>query len=463
MNNQIYGHYGPTILPEGKVWFKTFGCQMNYHDTERLLYHLRRLNIEQTDDINQADLIIFNTCAIRQLANSKFYSQLGEAKIIKQKNPKLRIGVCGCVAQIEGKELMKKYPALDFVLGTDELDSIDEVILRLFQGESNICMIKWSDNPDYSIQTRIVSGSPSAFVNIIKGCNNFCSYCIVPYTRGREISRKLSEIVLDVRRLVKTKGIQEVTLLGQNVNSFGKEHGESLPQLIYELDKIGGLEIIRYITGHPYDLSDDLINVYKESKKLSKHLHLPVQSGSNTVLKRMNRRYTREHYLGLLDKLREVRPDIVISSDIIVGFPNETEAEFQDTLDLLTQAQFDFVYSFNFSPRPGTQAAKIKDCLDLQIKKERLKRLQEHQLVIQEKIRAELVGKKVKILVEGQSFMKGIAKWKGRTDCFRIVHFKDVDSRKNYKWHWVDVEILSSTALSCQGKLLKDYGKCPNS
>lgn len=450
---------GEVEFPPRKVFMKTFGCQMNYHDSERVLSHLGDLNFSPTEEKSDADLILFNTCAIRDLSNQKFYSQLGETKHNKKLKPDVKVGVGGCIAQTEGKSLIKKYDQLDFAFGTDVIDSINDFVYRTYAGDGKFSVNTWDKTSDYSIDTKITHGSPQAFVNIIKGCDKFCTYCIVPFTRGREKSRSVAEIVKDVQRMVKYQGIQEVTLLGQNVNSFGKKNGESLAQLIYELDEIDGLNIIRYTTSHPYDVSDELIECHGKAKKLAKHLHLPVQSGSDTVLKRMRREHTTEHYLGLLEKLRKAQPEIILSTDIIVGFPNETEEEYQATLDLLEKAQYDFIYAYAFSPRQGTKAARMDDVLTDDIRGERLRNLQKFQNQIQETNRQSLVGQTFRVLVEGPNTFKGQLKWKGRTNCYRIVHFEPETPESNYQWHWVDVEITSATAFSCQGKLVKDWGR----
>ncbi|MGB0455175.1 MAG: tRNA (N6-isopentenyl adenosine(37)-C2)-methylthiotransferase MiaB [Bacteriovoracaceae bacterium] len=450
---------GELEFPPRKVWIKTFGCQMNYHDSERLLAHLKNLNFSNTDELEEADMVLFNTCAVRDLSNNKFYSQLGEMKHQKKKNKDLLVGIGGCVAQTEGKALVKKYKQLDFAFGTDVIDTINDMIYRLYAGENKFVVNTWDRSSDFSIETKISHGSPQAFVNIIKGCNKYCTYCIVPYTRGKERSRRLNEVVDDVKKLVEYQGVQEVTLLGQNVNSYGKENGENLSQLLMTLDDINGLELIRYTTSHPYDVSDELIAVHGSAKKLSRHLHLPVQSGSGEVLTRMHREYTPEHFLGLLEKLRKAKPDIVLSTDIIVGFVNETEQEYQMTLDLLNKAQFDFIYSYAYSKREKTRAAKMEDLLTDDIRGRRLRELQAYQLKIQEKLRAPLVGKRFFILVDGESNMKSIKKWKGRTNCNRIVHFLPEDPNHNYKWNWVEVEITQSTALSCQGKVIRNLGR----
>jgi len=447
------------LFPPRKVLIKTFGCQMNYHDTERLLSHLEGLNFTQTQEISKADLVLFNTCAIRDLANNKFYSHLGELKKIKSKKGWPKIGIGGCVAQTEAKDLIKKYDQIDFVFGTDVIDTINDLVFRTYSGEAPFSFNPWDRSENFSIQTKITHNSPQAFVNIIKGCNKYCTYCIVPYTRGKERSRRVIEVVEDVRKLVEHQGIQEVTLLGQNVNSYGKENGESLGQLLLQLDQIKVLKLIRYTTSHPYDVSDELIAVHGNCKKLSNHLHLPVQSGSQSVLSRMNREYSPEHFLNLCQKLRKSNPNIVLSSDIIVAFPGETEEEFQMTLDLLKKAQFDSIFSYVFSARKNTKAADMEDLLSREAKKERLKILQAYQLNIQEKIRAKMKGKIFRVLIEGHGKMGGILRWRGRTNCNRVVHLAPpAGMSDNLLWHWVDAEIISTTALSCQGNLIKDHG-----
>lgn len=459
---------GDLNFPPRKVWMKTYGCQMNYHDSERILAHLSGMNFSMTEEKSEADLVIFNTCAVRDLANQKFYSHVGESKKLKENagvDPEtglkkdVIIAAGGCIAQTEGKELIQKYKQLDFAFGTDVIDNIGEMVYRAYSGDKKFAVTSWDRSENYSIETKITQGSPSAFVNIIKGCDKFCSYCIVPFTRGREKSRRMDEIVKDVARLVEHSGIQEVTLLGQNVNSFGKDNNESLAQLIMELEKIDGLQRLRYTTSHPYDVSDELVAAHGASKKLANHLHLPVQSGSNTVLQRMLREYTVEHYLTLLAKMRKANPEMIISSDIIAGFPNETEEEHQDTIKLLHAAQFDFIFSYTFSARKGTKAAKMNDALDDEIRGRRLREIQAVQLKIQENNRQKMIGKTYRILVGEKGLNKGVTKWTGRTSCSRLVHFEPATPEQDYLWHWVDVEITSATALSTQGKIIRDHGK----
>ncbi|HXH74934.1 MAG TPA: tRNA (N6-isopentenyl adenosine(37)-C2)-methylthiotransferase MiaB [Bacteriovoracaceae bacterium] len=459
---------GELEFPPRKVWLKTYGCQMNYHDTERILSHLSGLNFTRTEEQTDADLVIFNTCAVRDLANKKFYSHLGETKRLKVNadiNPEtglkknVIVAAGGCIAQTEGKELIEKYKSLDFAFGTDVIDNIGEMVYRAYAGEKKFTVTAWDRAENYSIETKITHGSPMAFVNIIKGCDKFCSYCIVPFTRGREKSRRLAEVVTDVKRLVEYSGIQEVMLLGQNVNSFGKDDGESLAQLILELDQINGLKRLRYTTSHPYDVTDELIEAHGSAKKLANHLHLPVQSGSNTVLQRMLREYTVEHYLSLLAKMRKANPEMVITTDIIAGFPNETEEEHAATMQLLEDAQFDFMYAYTFSARKGTKAARMNDVLNDDIRGRRLREILARQMKIQENIRQEMIGKTYRILVEEKHINKGLQKWTGRTSCNRLVHFEPLIADQDYQWHWVDVTVNSATSLSTQGTLIKDFGK----
>jgi tRNA-2-methylthio-N6-dimethylallyladenosine synthase len=451
---------GELIFPPRKVYIKTYGCQMNEHDTQRILSHLQELNFSAIEEYEDADLVLFNTCAIRDLSNSKFYSHLGEMKRLSaEKN--IVVGVAGCIAQTEGEELLKKYRHLDFAFGTDVIDQINEMIYRVYAGEKKFFVNAFDKTNNYSIETKITHNSPQAFVNIMKGCDKFCSYCIVPFTRGREKSRLINEIIDDVKKLVTTKGVQEVTLLGQNVNSFGKKNKESFTDLCRQLDVIEGLQVLRYTSPYPLDFTDDLISFYGESKKLSRNVHMPVQSGSNEVLKRMRRGYTVEQFLELVAKLRQVRPDIVLTTDMICGFPNETEEEHHQSLDLLEKAHFDFIYSYSYSQRPGTKAALIEDTLTEPIRNRRLRELQALQLTIQGHLRKQMVGKVYRLVVNGHGEKYGIKKWKGRTNCMRIVHFRpeNEETERDYQWHWVDVEITEATSLSCQGKIIYDHGK----
>ena len=341
------------------------------------------------------------------------------------------------------------------------IDRVGEIVIRVLQGENKILVTSFDTRKEYSLETQISHSNPQAFVNIIKGCDKFCSYCIVPFTRGREKSRRKEEIVSDVRRLVEEKGVGEITLLGQNVNSFGKEHGETLAELLLDLEKINGLHLIRYTTSYPSDFTDELIAVHGQSKKLAKHLHLPVQSGSDSILARMKRGHTVENYLEIVEKLRAAQREIVLTTDIIVGFPGESEQEFQETLNLIRLVGYDSIYSYKFSARDGTKAAKMSDVIPLKIKNERLQILQQEQNAIQHKLRQELVGRRMCLLTADKSIKKGVLKWMGRTSCNRIVHYPSNQTKDQHLWHWVEVEIDSATTFSLRGKLLRDFGRMP--
>jgi len=451
-----------------QVWIKTFGCQMNYHDTERVLAILAEHGFTETTSLEEADLVLFNTCAIRQLANQKFYSQLGAIRELKQAKPGMLIGALGCVAQKEGKKLLKHFPELDFVLGPDQLDRIAEVVLNWATRPMAACC-EFDRAPTYSLQTKIYHHGPQAFVNIIKGCNNFCTYCIVPFTRGREKSRHPDEIVQDVAQLA-AQGVQEINLLGQNVNAYGKEWHCSLAQLIERLAAIKPLRLIRYTTGHPEDFSDELIALHATCPKLAKHLHLPVQSGSNRILQAMHRKHNREMYLALVEKLCAQAPEVVLTTDLIVGFPGETAEDFAATLDLVRQVRFDALYGYKFSPRPGTPAATMPEQIPDAVKKERLALLQHTQYQIQWEIRQGLIGKTLTLLVEGPSQKH---QWQGRSSGNRVVHFNVLGEKTaavssvpasssaplDLRWHWVEVEIEKATAFALYGRCVRDLGR----
>ncbi|MBF0360744.1 MAG: tRNA (N6-isopentenyl adenosine(37)-C2)-methylthiotransferase MiaB [Oligoflexia bacterium] len=451
-----------------KVFLKTYGCQMNEHDSERMLANLKEIDFISTNIKEEADLVLFNTCAIRDHANAKFYSHIGEIRALKLKRPSTIIAVGGCISQVEGEELLKRYPHIDIAFGPDNLHKITEMVLAVSHQNKKRQKIfdnSFDTSSTYSIKdTKFVHGNPKAYVTIMKGCDNYCSYCIVPYTRGREKSRPMMEVVDDVKRLVEFHGIDEVMLLGQNVNSFGrkenkenKDSSENFVSLLRKLEMISGLKLLRYTSSHPRDVSDELICFHGESKKLADHLHLPVQSGSNVVLEQMNRGYSVEHYLGLLEKLKKANPRLKISSDIIVGYPGESEEEYQKTLNFLQQTQFDFIYSYAFSPRPGTKAFDLPQSKSIsrEEKSKRLHHLQLQQLSIQEHVRREMIGEVERVLVDGRNKRNDADSlmWRGRASNLRIVHFnpREEDRDFDFKWKWVEVKITSSTALSSKG------------
>lgn len=384
----------------------TFGCQMNERDSEILFGFLTEMGYEKTEIEAEADFILFNTCCIREKAESKVLSQLGELKKLKQKRPELIIGVCGCMMQQKGMADMirSSAPHVDLIFGTHNLHHFPEYMYRIYQGEGRQIAILEKEEA-------VQEGLPAyreypfkALVNIVYGCNNFCTYCIVPYVRGRERSRKQADIVQEVKDLV-ADGVVEVTLLGQNVNSYGLDlqDGTTFAGLLRELDQIEGLRRIRYMTSHPKDLTEDLVKTIAESAKVVDHFHLPVQSGSTRILGLMNRKYTREDYLHLVNLIRKYMPDAAITTDIIVGFPGETEEDFLDTVDLVRQVKFDNAFSFVYSKRAGTPAARMEDPISLEEKKERLQRLNDALSDISRDINDKLQDKIVEVLVEGPS------------------------------------------------------------
>lgn len=380
----------------------TFGCQMNARDSEKLVGILEKIGYEKKET-EDADFVIYNTCTVRENANNKVYGRLGYLHAQKKKNPHMMIGLCGCMMQEPNvvEKIRTSYRFVDLVFGTHNIYKFAELIVAAFESEGMIVDI-WEDT-DKIVEDLPVERKYSfkSGVNIMFGCNNFCSYCIVPYVRGRERSREPKDIIREIERLV-ADGVVEVMLLGQNVNSYGKnlEHPISFAQLLREVEKIEGLERIRFMTSHPKDLSDELIQVLAESKKICRHLHLPLQSGSTRILKEMNRHYTKEQYLELVKKIRTAVPDMAITTDIIVGFPGETEEDFLETMDVVKQVEYDSAFTFIYSKRTGTPAAAKEEQVPAEIVKDRFDRL----LQVVQKIGAEkaetLTGTRQKVLVE---------------------------------------------------------------
>ena len=381
---------------------KTFGCQMNARDSEKLVGILEKIGYQETDS-EQADFVIYNTCTVRENANNKVYGRLGYLNGFQKKNPYMMIGLCGCMMQ-EPKVVEKirtSYSFVDLIFGTHNIYKFAELIVNALESNS-ITIDIWEDTDkiveDLPVERKF---SFKSGVNIMFGCNNFCSYCIVPYVRGRERSREPKEIIREIEHLV-ADGVVEIMLLGQNVNSYGKnlEQPMTFAQLLQEIEKIEGLERIRFMTSHPKDLSDELIEVMKNSKKICKHLHLPLQSGSSRILKIMNRRYDKEHYLELVDKIRAAVPDIALTTDIIVGFPGETEEDFEETMEVVRKVRYDSAFTFIYSKRTGTPAAAMEDQVPEEVVKERFDRLlKEVQTIAAEKA-GRLTGETLPVLVE---------------------------------------------------------------
>ena len=361
-----------------KFHVTTFGCQMNARDSEKLAGILDAIGYVEVEEEKDADFVIYNTCTVRENANNKVYGRLGYLQNVKKKNPHMKIALCGCMMQEPQvvEKLKKSYRFVDLVFGTHNIFKFAELLYQSMTSNKMVVDV-WEDTK------QIVENLPverkysfKSGVNIMFGCNNFCSYCIVPYVRGRERSRKPEEIIAEIERLV-ADGVIEVMLLGQNVNSYGKGLAEeiSFAQLLERIEKIEGLERIRFMTSHPKDLSDDLIAVMAKSKKICKHIHLPLQSGSTEILKKMNRHYTKESYLALVSKIREAIPDVAITTDIIVGFPGETEEDFQETMDVVNTVKYDSAFTFIYSKRTGTPAAKMENQVPEDVIKDRFDRL----------------------------------------------------------------------------------------
>ena len=384
---------------------QTFGCQMNARDSEKLVGILERIGYVETDT-EEADFVIYNTCTVRENANNKVYGRLGVLQNYKKKNPHMLIGLCGCMMQetVVVEKLKESYRFVDLIFGTHNIYKFAELIVTAMESDSMTIDI-WKDT-DQIVEDLPVERKYSfkSGVNIMFGCNNFCSYCIVPYVRGRERSREPKEIIREIEQLV-ADGVVEVMLLGQNVNSYGKNLKEpvTFAQLLEEVEKIEGLERIRFMTSHPKDLSDELIEVMGRSKKICKHLHLPLQSGSSRILKIMNRRYDKEHYLELVDKIRAAVPDIALTTDIIVGFPGETEEDFEETMDVVRKVRYDSAFTFIYSKRTGTPAASMEEQVPEDVIKARFDRLlKEVQKISAEKAGA-LTGQTLPVLIEEQN------------------------------------------------------------
>ena len=403
----------------------TFGCQMNARDSEKILGVLEMAGYEESQD-EHADFVIYNTCTVRENANNRVYGRLGYLSTLKKKNKDMVIALCGCMMQEEQvrDKIKKSYPYVNLVFGTHNIYKFAELLVQALFSDYQVMEVL-DDSKKIVEELPIVRKyAYKSGVNIMFGCDNFCSYCIVPYVRGREKSREPQDIIAEVKKLA-ADGVIEIMLLGQNVNSYGKglENPISFAELLREVEKIDGIERIRFMTSHPKDLSDELIEVMASSKKICKHLHLPVQSGSTEILKVMNRRYTREHYLDLVRKIREKMPDVALTTDIIVGFPGETEQDFEDTLTLVKEVEYDSAFTFIYSKRTGTPAAKMENQIPEDVVKNRFDRLLKEVQRISEKKAMEYTGKVVDVLVEEKnaqddSFVTG------RMSNNSVVHFK---------------------------------------
>ncbi|CUJ87385.1 (Dimethylallyl)adenosine tRNA methylthiotransferase MiaB [Shimia thalassica] len=437
---------------EKKLFIKTYGCQMNVYDSERMVEAMGGAGYTTTDTPDDADMILLNTCHIREKAAEKVYSELGRFKGLKAEKPDLKIGVAGCVAQAEGEEIMRRQPIVDLVVGPQAYHRLPEMEAKTQQGAKALDTDFPEEDKFEKLKGRPkAKRGPAAFLTVQEGCDKFCAFCVVPYTRGAEVSRPVERILTEARDLVE-RGVREITLLGQNVNAYhglsGGGDSWSLAKLIWELDKVDGLERIRFTTSHPNDMMDDLIEAHGTCKKLMPYLHLPVQSGSNKILKRMNRSHDRDSYLKLVERIREARPDILLSGDFIVGFPEETEQDFQDTMDLIEEVKYGQAFSFKYSPRPGTPAAE-RAVIDDATASERLYRLQALITQQQREIQDSMVGREVSVLLEKNGRLEG--QMVGKSEYLHSVHLTAEDAQIG---DLVRVKIVKSRTNSLAGELV---------
>lgn len=430
----------------------TFGCQMNEHDSEVMAGMLLEKGFEPVKERRDADVAIINTCSVRENADKRFFGTLGQLKRRKKENPDFVVCVCGCMMQQQHviDTIKTKYPWVDIIFGTHNIHQFPELVDNALNEKKKQIEV-WPDGGE------IVEGLPTkrlfdckALVNIMFGCNNFCTYCIVPYTRGRERSRQPEEIIKEVKSLVQD-GVKEIMLLGQNVNSYRGDEKTDFAGLLYRLNEIEGLERIRFMTSHPKDLSDRLIQAFVDCDKLCKNIHLPVQSGSSRILKKMNRRYTKEQYLELAAKLKAAVPGITMSTDIIVGFPGETEEDFEETLDLVRKVRYDSAFTFLYSIRKGTPAEKYEDQVPEEVKHERFNRLVDLVNSISAEKNVKYAGRVERVLVEGASKTNSRT-FSGRTDGFKLVNF---EGTKDMIGNLVDVEIIEGKTFSLDGRVVE--------
>ncbi|WP_300550227.1 tRNA (N6-isopentenyl adenosine(37)-C2)-methylthiotransferase MiaB [Roseovarius sp.] len=435
-----------------KLFIKTYGCQMNVYDSERMAEAMGGAGYVETQTPEDADMILLNTCHIREKAAEKVYSELGRFRDLKAGNPDLKIGVAGCVAQAEGEEIMRRQPLVDLVVGPQSYHRLPQMEARVRAGGTALDTDFPADDKFDTLRHRPKAArGPTAFLTVQEGCDKFCAFCVVPYTRGAEASRPASRILEEARNLVE-RGVREITLLGQNVNAYhgaGEGGDWTLARLIWALNDIDGLERIRFTTSHPNDMGDDLIAAHGECEKLMPYLHLPVQSGSDKILKRMNRSHTAESYLRLIERIRAARPDILLSGDFIVGFPEETEADFQATMDLVEEVNYGYAYSFKYSTRPGTPAAERAQ-VEEDVKSERLQRLQSLITRQQRAIQDAMVGRTVGVLFEKPGRLEG--QMMGKSDYLHAVHVANADVAVG---DLARVEIIESGTNSLAGRLVR--------
>ncbi|MFT5138083.1 MAG: tRNA-2-methylthio-N6-dimethylallyladenosine synthase [Arenicella sp.] len=437
-----------------KVFIKTFGCQMNEYDSNRMLDSLHDShNVEATKDEAQADIMLLNTCSVREKAQEKVFSQLGRWRKIKEKNPDLIIGVGGCVASQEGEAILKRAPYVDMVFGPQTLHRLPKMYDEVIKTKSSSVDISFPEIEKFDALPAPKVEGVTAFVSIMEGCSKYCSFCVVPYTRGEEFSRPFDDVIAEVYSLAE-QGIREVTLLGQNVNAYwGKMHDDSMSDfalLIRYVAEIEGIDRIRYTTSHPLEFTDSLINVYADVPKLVNHLHLPVQSGSDRILAAMKRRYKASDYIEIIEKVRKIRPNISMSSDFIIGFPGETDEDFEDTMRLIETIGYDLSFSFIYSARPGTPASDLEDNVPMDVKRARLARLQKRITEMAMQISENMVGTTQRLLVDRPA-RKDPTQISGRTENNRVVNF---DGDHALIGQFVDVRITEALPNSLRGIMI---------
>ena len=439
-----------------KLYIKTHGCQMNEYDSARMADGLRAsCGLERTDDPTQADVLLLNTCSIREKAQEKVFSQLGQWKTLKAHRPGVVIGVGGCVASQEGEILRQRAPQVDLVFGPQTLHRLPEMLRSVWTDQQPVVDVSFPEIEKFDRLPEPRAEGPTAFVSIMEGCSKYCTFCVVPYTRGEEVSRPFEAILAEVEALA-GQGVREITLLGQNVNAYrgplGEDDTADLALLIEHVAAIDGIDRIRYTTSHPVEFSDRLIAVYARVPQLVSHLHLPVQSGSDRILSLMKRGHTVLEYKAKIRKLRAVRPEISLSSDFIVGFPGETEQDFEGTMQLIEEIGFDHSFSFIYSPRPGTPAASLPDPTSLAVKKERLAHLQARIEDNAQAISRKMIGTTQRLLIDRPSRKDG-RQLSGRTENNRVVNF---DGPAKLIGHFAEVVITEALPNSLRGRLLSD-------
>jgi len=437
-----------------KLFIKTFGCQMNEYDSSRMADALNESHgLERTDDPVDADVLLLNTCSVRDKAQEKVFSELGRWRKIKQKRPELVIGVGGCVASQEGDAILQRAPYVDMIFGPQTLHRVPDMLRETEQRHKPSVDVSFPEIEKFDRLPEQKVDGPTAYVSIMEGCSKYCTFCVVPFTRGEEVNRPFDDVIAEVAGLAE-QGVREVNLLGQNVNAYrGVMHDgdiADLALLITYVAAIDGIDRIRYTTSHPMEMNDSLINVYAEVPELVSHLHLPIQSGSDSVLAAMKRNHTAQEYIEIIKRVRAIRPDLSMSSDFIIGFPGETDAEFEATMDLIETIGFDQSFSFIYSPRPGTLAADMDDEVPLDVKQARLKRLQARINEMAGAISESMVGTVQRVLVT-RAARKNACEMSGRTENNRVVNFPGDESLIG---QFVDLKITEARPNSLRGELL---------